>query len=161
LRREQLQSLRNPPENAVALSTIHSAKGLEWHAVFMVAMEDGVLPHTHSEDVEEERPIAYVGMTRARRLLGLTYAVERYNEKARSSGFLREIGCGDERLVAWTSVGVRGADARLPLLRADDARRPTASTHRRLAPTPSWPPAGGPSRQRRRAAALHVTMWVG
>jgi superfamily I DNA/RNA helicase len=62
----QSQSLRDPPEDAVVLSTIHSAKALEWDTVFMVSVEDGVLPHINANDVEEERPVAYVGMTRAR-----------------------------------------------------------------------------------------------
>ena len=71
---EQSRSLRNPPPNAVMLSTIHSAKGLEWDTVFLVGVEDGVLPHANSEDIEEERRVAYVGMTRARCRLGLTYS---------------------------------------------------------------------------------------
>ena len=69
---EQSRSMRNPLPNAVVLSTIHSAKGLEWDTVFLVGVEDGVLPHTNCKDLEEERRVAYVGMTRARRQLGLT-----------------------------------------------------------------------------------------
>ena len=55
----------NPSEHAVVLSTIHSAKGLEWDAVFLAGMEDGVLLHANADDIEEERRIAYVGATRA------------------------------------------------------------------------------------------------
>ena len=65
---EQSAALRQPPENAVVLSTIHSAKGLEWEAVLMVGMEDGVLPHFNNDDTEEERRVAYVGITRAKRI---------------------------------------------------------------------------------------------
>ena len=65
---EQSAALRKPPENAVVLSTIHSAKGLEWEAVFMVGMEEGVLPHANNDDLEEERRVAYVGVTRAKRI---------------------------------------------------------------------------------------------
>jgi DNA helicase II / ATP-dependent DNA helicase PcrA len=64
---EQSRSLRNPPEHAVVLSTIHSAKGLEWDTVFLVGMEDGVLPHANSENIEEERRVAYVGVAPTRR----------------------------------------------------------------------------------------------
>src|SRR5712692_6785342 len=74
---EQSAVLRKAPENAVVLSTIHSAKGLEWEAVFLVGMEEGVLPHANNDDLEEERRVAYVGITRAKRILGLTYANER------------------------------------------------------------------------------------
>ena len=89
---EQSRALRNPPEDAVVLSTVHSAKGLEWDTVFLAGLEDGVLPHINAEDLEEERRIAYVGITRARLRLGLTYAAWRYGETARPWSFLREIG---------------------------------------------------------------------
>lgn len=74
---EQSRLIRTPPEQAVLLSTIHSAKGLEWDTVFMIGMEDGILPHANSEDIEEERRVAYVGVARARTRLGLTYSAER------------------------------------------------------------------------------------
>jgi len=64
---------------AVQLSTLHAAKGLEFDAVFLVGMEDGLLPLRREgadsiEDLEEERRLAYVGMTRARKRLYLTSA---------------------------------------------------------------------------------------
>ncbi|MCD6419638.1 MAG: UvrD-helicase domain-containing protein [Synergistetes bacterium] len=66
-------------EERISLMTLHSAKGLEFPVVFMVGMEDGVLPHYRSVqdgDIEEERRLCYVGMTRAKKLLFLT-SVER------------------------------------------------------------------------------------
>jgi DNA helicase II / ATP-dependent DNA helicase PcrA len=120
---QQSRSLRNPPGDAVVLSTIHSAKGLEWDAVFLAGLEDGVLPHSNSEDIEEERRIAYVGVTRARRLLGLTYAAERYGEHARPSPFLFELTGKEERLYPWTGPKLKGADERLPLAGAADRQR--------------------------------------
>lgn len=63
---------------AVQLMTLHSAKGLEFDAVIIIGMQEGLLPHSRSleriEDVEEERRLLYVGMTRARRRLFLTYS---------------------------------------------------------------------------------------
>jgi DNA helicase II / ATP-dependent DNA helicase PcrA len=120
---ERSKALRHPPKHAVTLSTIHSAKGLEWDAVFMVGMEDGVLPHAKSDDVEEERRVAYVGMTRARRLLGLTYSAERYNESSKPSRFLFEVSGRDKRLCSWTGPRLEGADDRLPLMTAEEKRR--------------------------------------
>ena len=57
--------------------TLHNAKGLEFATVIMIGLEDGVFPHSRaieSGDLEEERRLAYVGITRAKRELYLTYA---------------------------------------------------------------------------------------
>jgi DNA helicase-2/ATP-dependent DNA helicase PcrA len=68
-------------DSAVTLMTLHNAKGLEFDVVFMVGMEDGVFPHYRSMgdagELEEERRLAYVGITRARRRLYLTHAWSR------------------------------------------------------------------------------------
>lgn len=71
----------NPSGQAVSLMTLHSAKGLEFDVVFMVGMEEGVFPHSRSlfepEELEEERRLCYVGMTRARQQLYLMHASAR------------------------------------------------------------------------------------
>jgi DNA helicase-2/ATP-dependent DNA helicase PcrA len=67
-------------DGIVTLMTLHNAKGLEYDTVFVIGMEDGVFPHLRAieaGDVEEERRLAYVGMTRARRELYLTHARSR------------------------------------------------------------------------------------
>ena len=86
-------------KNAVTLMTMHAAKGLEFPVVFMVGMEDGLFPSGRAEDeasLEEERRLAYVGMTRAMRRLFLTYAASRYAYGSRNynmpSRFLIELG---------------------------------------------------------------------
>jgi DNA helicase-2/ATP-dependent DNA helicase PcrA len=64
-------------EGVVTLMTLHNAKGLEYDKVFLIGMEDGVFPHSRSieaGDIEEERRLFYVGVTRARRELYLTHA---------------------------------------------------------------------------------------
>ena len=65
----------------VTLMTLHAAKGLEFPVVFIVAVEDGVLPHErvgrHPDELEEERRLAFVGLTRAKDELQLSYAVNR------------------------------------------------------------------------------------
>jgi DNA helicase-2/ATP-dependent DNA helicase PcrA len=150
---EQSQSLRNPPEHAVVLSTIHSAKGLEWDTVFMVGIEDGVLPHINANDVEEERRVAYVGMTRARRRLGLTYAGERYGERSRPSPFLFEMTGREKRCCIWTGPRLGGADDRLPLPTTDEKRRLASSDAKATVPAASkrnraaGPGAGGKERK--------------
>ena len=85
--------------NFVTLMTIHAAKGLEFPAVFLVGLEEGLFPSSRSDNedsIEEERRLAYVGMTRARKLLILTYAGSRFSNGQRSynmpSRFLMELG---------------------------------------------------------------------
>jgi DNA helicase-2/ATP-dependent DNA helicase PcrA len=68
-------------EDAITLITLHQAKGLEYDAVFMIGMEEGLLPHSRSlestADTEEERRLCYVGMTRARKRLYMFHAFQR------------------------------------------------------------------------------------
>lgn len=67
-------------ENAVNLMTIHSAKGLEFECVFLIGMEEGLFPHINSlmeQNLEEERRLCYVGITRAKRFLYITNAKRR------------------------------------------------------------------------------------
>lgn len=69
------------PKEAVTLMTLHAAKGLEFSSVFMVGMEEGLFPHSRSmldkEELEEERRLCYVGITRAKDKLYMTYAKKR------------------------------------------------------------------------------------
>lgn len=86
-------------ESRVAMMTIHSAKGLEFPIVFIVGMEDGLLPHANSmaynDKLEEERRTCYVAMTRAKQKLYLTAAEDRKNfgrsYTAKISQFISEI----------------------------------------------------------------------
>ena len=84
--------------SAVTLMTLHNAKGLEFPIVFMIGLEEGLFPHQRSleeRNEEEERRLCYVGMTRARERLTLTYARGRTIFGARSynlpSRFLNEL----------------------------------------------------------------------
>ena len=92
-------------ENAISLMTMHTAKGLEFPYVFIIGAEEGILPHANSvEDdaVEEERRLAYVGITRAQKHLCITFAKSRmqYGEKTscEPSRFLEEL---PEEHVEW------------------------------------------------------------
>jgi len=93
------ESQAEEDEDSVQLMTLHSAKGLEFPMVFLAGMEEGLFPHSMSAEepgrMEEERRLAYVGMTRAMQKLVLTFAEsrklygqERFNAPSR---FIREI----------------------------------------------------------------------
>jgi DNA helicase-2/ATP-dependent DNA helicase PcrA len=73
----------DPDEGMVTLSTIHSAKGLEWHTVFVLWAADGRFPSIYTvgddADLEEERRLMYVAITRAKDQLYLTYPIEIYD----------------------------------------------------------------------------------
>jgi len=89
---------------AVTLMTLHAAKGLEFRHVFMVGMEEGLFPHSRSlmdsEQMEEERRLAYVGMTRAMDKLYLTYARRRLFFGSRSNNPVsRFLGDIPEKLI--------------------------------------------------------------
>jgi ATP-dependent DNA helicase Rep len=88
--------------NAVRLMTLHSAKGLEFRHVFLIGLEDGTLPHEGALDegrLDEERRLFYVGITRAKESLALSYAAtkQRFGESMRlsPSRFLAEVPSDD------------------------------------------------------------------
>ena len=116
--RSDLDSLAGET-HAITMMTIHSAKGLEFPAVFVAGMEEGIFPHVHdfggSDDpgkLEEERRLAYVAITRARKRLFLTYAATRRTYGSTSanprSRFLKEIPFEDIEFSGIGSAGFEG-----------------------------------------------------
>jgi DNA helicase-2/ATP-dependent DNA helicase PcrA len=123
-------------ESLVTLMTLHNAKGLEFRAVYLIGMEEGIFPHSRSieeQGIEEERRLCYVGMTRAKELLTLTHASARalwgsrgYN---RPSRFLDELPSTVERErlrpASWSQYGAREVAPRadVPSLSTGDSVR--------------------------------------
>ena len=90
--------------DAVKLSTLHAAKGLEFGHVFLIGVEEGILPHhasTDAEQIEEERRLMYVGITRAQKSLTITYCKKRKRagdwEHCEPSRFIEELPADDIR----------------------------------------------------------------
>jgi len=89
-----------PATRTVTLSTLHAAKGLEWDHVYLIGVSEGLLPISYAttfEAVDEERRLAYVGVTRAARTLSVSWARGRGRSEREPSRFLREIGSGSLR----------------------------------------------------------------
>jgi DNA helicase-2/ATP-dependent DNA helicase PcrA len=94
-------------DDALHLMTVHAAKGLEFHAVFITGLEEGLFPHQNSVDsgeLDEERRLMYVAITRAKRRLYMTFAQSRMlhgkTNYSTVSSFLREL---PENLMQWLS----------------------------------------------------------
>jgi DNA helicase-2/ATP-dependent DNA helicase PcrA len=120
-------------ESTVTLMTLHNAKGLEYPVVFMIGCEEGVFPHSRSIDegnLEEERRLCYVGITRAERHLYLTYARTRSLFGSRSynmpSRFLDELpaelteGDGAGPVDSWDAASTTPQEAPIPFRVGDD-----------------------------------------
>jgi DNA helicase-2/ATP-dependent DNA helicase PcrA len=100
-----------PAMGTVTLATLHAAKGLEWEHVHLIGVAEGLLPISYAttfEQVDEERRLAYVGITRAGRTLSLTWS--RGVRERQPSRFLREIGSGTLR--AGGAIARSGAGSR-------------------------------------------------
>lgn len=95
--KERLLEQRGKKErdpDAITLATLHSAKGLEFQEVFLVDVNEGTIPHRKASmeaDIEEERRLFYVGMTRAKDRLHLFYVRERYGKRVEPSAFLEPL----------------------------------------------------------------------
>ncbi len=142
-------------DSSVVLMTLHSAKGLEYPVVFLMGMEDGVFPHIRSlgdpKELEEERRLAYVGLTRAEERLYLTnawsrtlYGSTQYNPPSR---FLDEIPAGLVRAAEGSRSNRRRA-AKIDFGGGDRRERLSAGRDRiveqAIARTPRGPtPSGG------------------
>jgi len=99
-----LEKQNSEDYDAVQLSTLHAAKGLEYKHVFLVGVEEGILPHRESLDpakLQEERRLMYVGITRAQRSLHISYCEKRKQARelmsCEPSRFIAEMGQEDVR----------------------------------------------------------------
>jgi DNA helicase-2/ATP-dependent DNA helicase PcrA len=127
-------------ENQVVLMTLHAAKGLEFPVVFLVGLEQGLLPHALSQEprqIEEERRLCYVGMTRAKDELHLTYALSRGAYEGRRSSLPVAVPAGARRRADADAVsdhvrrgGAQRAEAERRPRRRQCARRRPASPRR-------------------------------
>jgi ATP-dependent DNA helicase Rep len=99
-----LEGRENGEPDAVKLSTLHAAKGLEFGHVYLIGCEEGILPHRESVDngkIEEERRLMYVGITRAQKSLNISWCKKRKRagetEICEPSRFIAELPADDVR----------------------------------------------------------------
>lgn len=98
--KQQVKLRQEAQQDAVSLSTLHASKGLEYEVVFLPDVNETVIPYKKAmldEDIEEERRMFYVGMTRAKKRLHIFYVKERYHKRMEVSRFLEEAGLIQER----------------------------------------------------------------
>lgn len=91
---EQVAKNKNVVEDAVTFVTMHGSKGLEYDIVFILDANEGIVPHQKAileEDIEEERRMFYVAMTRAKKELNIFFSKERFNKDMSMSRFVAEI----------------------------------------------------------------------
>jgi DNA helicase-2/ATP-dependent DNA helicase PcrA len=132
---------RYESQKGVTLMTLHAAKGLEFKVVFLTGMEEGILPHSQSleenEDIEEERRLCYVGMTRARELLYCMHSLERrlhgQSREQSPSAFLAEIPAAVTEPVRLARRASYGGSWRERPLRGAPAASPARDTVKNIA----------------------------
>ena len=125
----------DPAADRVSLMTFHAAKGLEFPVVFLVAMEDGILPHhrslDHPDQLEEERRLVFVGITRGMEQVHASCA------RMRDYRGTRRIGCPSLFLAEITGAGTEVTGSEAPAGNALGGRRPGADDESQLPPD-SW-----------------------
>ncbi|MGW1955256.1 ATP-dependent DNA helicase UvrD2 [Streptomyces sp. NPDC001920] len=126
---ERANAQHAPTVQGVTLASLHSAKGLEWDAVFLVGVAEGMMPITYArtdEQVEEERRLLYVGVTRARQHLHVSWALTRApggRPNRRPSRFLDGLRPGSAATVGRSAAGRGGGVERGFTSRPDVAPR--------------------------------------
>ncbi|RSS55418.1 ATP-dependent DNA helicase UvrD2 [Streptomyces sp. WAC01280] len=113
---ERAAAQHAPTVQGVTLASLHAAKGLEWDAVFLVGLTEGMMPITYAktdEQVEEERRLLYVGVTRARLHLSLSWALSRApggRASRRPTRFLKGLRPGSGSLGSLAAAGAGGIE---------------------------------------------------
>ncbi|QOV35764.1 ATP-dependent DNA helicase UvrD2 [Streptomyces ferrugineus] len=131
---ERANAQHAPTVQGVTLASLHSAKGLEWDVVFLVGVAEGMMPITYAktdEQIEEERRLLYVGVTRARRHLHVSWALSRApggRPNRRPSRFLDGLRPGSTATAGRTATGGPGGVERGATSRPDAAPRRTQRT---------------------------------
>lgn len=101
--REELKNQKEESrktEEGISLVTMHGAKGLEYQVVYILDANEGITPHKRAAlpaELEEERRLFYVAMTRAKKYLHIYWTKERYHKKIEASRFVKEAGYGEQK----------------------------------------------------------------
>ena len=132
---EQARLRRRRDYDGVSLATMHSVKGLEYRIVFIVDANEEITPHHKAameEELEEERRLFYVAMTRAKDCLYILYSKERYNKELAASRYIGELLLDPEEL----AVGCEVMHVRFGAGRVIGRKKETVSIRFRGNPVP-------------------------
>lgn len=102
----EMTSRSSSHDGGVSVTTIHSAKGLEWRQVFVIGCEQAMMPHQRADDVEEERRLFYVALTRSKGAVQLTLAKQRFGKAQHTSLFISELASAPREAVKFLAEDI-------------------------------------------------------
>ncbi len=107
----EMTSKSSAQDGGVSISTMHSSKGLEWKHVFVIGCEQAMMPHQRADDIEEERRLFYVALTRSKGAVQLSLAKQRFGKAQQTSAFISELARAPREAVKFLADDILDSSA--------------------------------------------------